>query len=387
LLLLAPALRAERGGVAREAITTFVRRLRDLVANAAARVSDDAYLAVRIAAALASTSSAERLDVDPRAVEVLRRLEREIIRVGDVAFLEEPARYGLADARVGPTALLALARVATGDRAGAFACLRALARNRRLDTNGRMLAALALATLTPNLGGEVRLTVDGRNVALTRRNGVLVATLEGLGQPGAHTLAVGMPEGSVAWAELDLRYGRPWDAPEAHGLNVAISVDGVVGARDTRAGLSVTVRNRSPRALRRPVLEIDLPAGVELDEPTRTAIASHASAQATQETRTLRIPLRALSPGGTVRIPLPLRFSVAGNLRGLGVSLYDDVTTYDDTFAYGVLPARALVVPDTGPEPTQAEGEATSPPVDPIEPPRPIVPMLRPLAPGEEVRR
>ena len=55
------------------------------------------------------------------------------------------------------------------------------------------------------------------------------------------------------------------------------------------------------------------------------------------------------------------------------------------TFAYGVLPSRLLEIPDTGAEPPQAEGAATSP-AEPT-PPRPIVPLLRPLAPGEEVRR
>ena len=386
LLRLAPALRAERTGEAREAILLVVRRLRNLVANAAARVSDDAYLSVRLAVALATTSRAEGLDVDPRAVELLRRIDRDIVRVGEMTFLEERERYGLAAGRVRPTALLAIARVATGDRAGAFACIRALARIRRLDADGMHLAALALATLIPHLDGEVRLTVDGVSTPLERRNGVLVATLEGLGRPGAHVLDVAMPEGAIAWAELDLRYGRPWDAPESHALNVDITVDGPVGARDTRAGLAVTLRNRSPRALRRPILEIDLPAGVELDEPTREAITRHAAGAPTVESRTLRIPLRALSPGGTVRIPLPLRFSVAGRLRGLGVSLRDDVTTYDDAAAYAVRASAALVIPDVGAEPPAAEGEQTEPPPPPPVP-LPILPMLRPLAPSAEVTR
>lgn len=385
LLMLAPALRAARTGDARDAITGIVRRLRDLTANAAARVSNDAHLEVALAAALATTARAEGRDVDARAVEILRRIDREIVRVGDIAFLEERERYGTAEGRVRPTALLAIARLATGDREGAFACLRSLARSRRLDAPSRFVAALALAALTPGLDAEVRLVVDGRPVALARQSGVLVATLEGLGRPGAHTIDVELPEGGVAWAELDLRYGRPWDAPEAHPLNVAISVEGPVGARDTRAGLSVLVRNQSPRAVRRPVLEIDLPAGVELDEPTRAAITRAANGAPTVESRTLRIPLRALAPGASARVPLPLRFSVGGALRGLGVSLVDDVVGYDDARAYAVLPSRTLAVPDAGAEPPQAEAEATPPPIPPPDP-RPIVPLLAPLAPGEEVR-
>ena len=37
---------------------------------------------------------------------------------------------------------------------------------------------------------------------------------------------------------------------------------------------------------------------------------------------TLTVALRALAPGGEVRVPLPVRWSVAGTLAGIGIAAH-----------------------------------------------------------------
>jgi hypothetical protein len=171
----------------------------------------------------------------------------------------------------------------------------------------------------------------------------------------------------------------PWDAEPPRRASLALGIEGAVGARDTRAGLLLTVQNRGPRVLVEPVVEVDLPAGVELDEPTREALEAMTRGRPTREGRTLRIELRPLAPGGRAQIPLPIRWSLAGRLRGLGVAAFDDA--FPRSVAgrpTRVLPARVVEVPDEGDEPEIPEPDISAPPEPP--PPDPI-PLPEPLDP------
>jgi len=144
--------------------------------------------------------------------------------------------------------------------------------------------------------------------------------------------------------------------------------------------MRLSVRNRGPRILTRPVVEIELPAGAELDEPTRDALASHLRGDARQEGRTLILPLRAMAPGGWVRLPLPLRWAVGGTLRGLGAVAYDDVSAlHAPTIPVAILPSSAVEIADQGPEPEAPDAESAPPPI-PIPPPLPILERLTPGA-------
>ena len=93
-------------------------------------------------------------------------------------------------------------------------------------------------------------------------------------------------------------------------------------ARDQQARLVLVARNLSPRSIGRPVLEIGLPAGAELDEEGRAALRRRAVTDPVAIRGTLRLELAALPPGGVRRLPLPLRWSIGGRLQGLGVSAY-----------------------------------------------------------------
>lgn len=378
LLALAPI--AHASGAHAAELDVYLRRLRAIVSNASARTMDVASLAVMQAAALANTGRD-----DARAEEILRRLDRILVRGADGRFLEGND-VGQPHARELPTALLALAYLGQGDRASSFDALRGLATRpeRSLQPSARLYAAAAAGALLERAGGvPLRVSVDGRPVELREVNGVRIGTLAGLGRPGRHPIVISLPEDGAAWVELDVRYGRPWTGAEARRLPVDIELTGELGARDNRAGLAIELRNQGARVMRRPVVEVDLPAGAELDEPARRALSAMTRAVPTIEGRTLRLPLRPLSPGARIRLPLGLRWTVAGSLRGLGVSAYDDSPGLGGVVARSVVPSRALELADRGAEPEGATAETEEPP----PPPPPPIPLLRTLAPTVEVNR
>lgn len=114
-------------------------------------------------------------------------------------------------------------------------------------------------------------------------------------------------------------------------------IEGEVGALDAVSELELVVVNRAPRTLPRPVLEIELPTGAELTEADRLRMGARAVERG-EGVLTLRLP--PLRPGNERRIRLPLRWSVAGRLRGLGVVGYADDRPEDVT----VLAPRELAI-------------------------------------------
>ena len=325
---------------------------------------------------------------DARADEVLRRLDRLLIRSGDGTFLEG-ADVGQPHAREVPTALLALAYIGQGDRAKAFDALRGLATRseRTLVEPARVFAAAAAGRLLSGAGEvEPGVRFDGASVSLSVANGLRTAAVNGLGRPGLHHLAIALPANGAAWIELDVRYGRPWAGLESRHSSVRVTLEGELGSRDTRAGLAVVLRNEGARVVREPVVEVDLPAGAELDEPARRALTAMTRSVPTIEGRTLRLALRAMPPGARVRLPLGVRWTVGGSIRGLGVTTYDAAPNVGGVVARAVLVSRLVELPDHGSEPMAAEGEVVEP-VAPL-PPAPIpLPILRTLESAREVSR
>ena len=103
--------------------------------------------------------------------------------------------------------------------------------------------------------------------------------------------------------------------------SLQVAVEGKTRGRDECAELELVVTNRSPRAIAAPTLEVNLPAGAELDEEGRVAMRRKLAAEPDATRGTLRLVLAGLPPGGQRRIPLPLRWSVAGKLRGTSPSM------------------------------------------------------------------
>jgi hypothetical protein len=379
LLALAPAVRSTSRTEARAALDGLVTSLRRLASREGAEATEAPEAWARVAAALLLTRRSS--DDDARAVEMLRRTERSVVAVGNVAWLEPDSEDGSMEPRVIPTSLLALARVGQGDRQGALTLLRSLAEvargAQRWSTQGRALASAAAAVLATGVSsGPLVVTFDGAPLEVHSEGGSVVASIDGAQRAGQHQLHFALPDGSLALLRLDVRYGMPWTVAPAREAPVEIAWSGETGARDTRAGLSVTITNHGTRVLGRPVVDIEMPAGTELDEPTRDALANLLTEPVQIEGTTMRLVLRPIAPAGYVRIPIRARWSLGGSLRGLGVSVVDESGPSSDGLRpTAILASRAVEITDRGPE-AQVEHAESSPPPRPPPPP----PMPRPLA-------
>ncbi|MFK7985224.1 MAG: MG2 domain-containing protein [Sandaracinaceae bacterium] len=381
-----------RPSIRQEASRTM-GRLAQLTSSHAAQATDSPTVWARAAAALALSGQSRG-----RAVEMVRRANRSRVAVGDIAWIS-PEVGGIENRGV-PTALLALAEIELDQRASALALVRALVEFQRegavVDPVAYVRARLAGDILPPgparperalasaaagrlasaSAPESVNATFDGQPLEIRKEGAVYVAVLDGIGRPGAHQISIQLADGEVALAHLTFAYGMPWDVAPRRAAPIDVVVDGELGARDTRAAALLYVRNRGARLLQFPIVEIELPAGAELDEPSREQLASHLAGQPQQEGRTLLLPLRPLAPGGWVRIPLPARWSVGGNLRGLGAVAYDALgPDTAEVLPAAVLPSREVTLADEGPEPEPPEAEASDDLPIPI--PRPIEPLDR----------
>ncbi|MFO0684146.1 MAG: MG2 domain-containing protein [Sandaracinus sp.] len=383
LLALAPAARSTAMPEHRESLDRVLTLLRRAAADEGAEAVDAPETWVRVAAALALTRRSG--DDDARANEMLRRAERSVVTVGDIAWLEPDVEDGSAEPRVAPTSLLALARIASGDRQGALPLVRSLAQVSRgalrWPALGRALAGAAASLLTTGTGtGPIAITIDGTPVELTTENGVATASLESASRPGAHVLRFALPAGALAMLRLDVRYGMPWDVEPDRPAPVEIEWSGTIGARDTRSGMSLTLQNRGTRVLTRPTVDIEMPAGTELDEPTRDAMSALLAEPPTIEGTTWHLVLRPIAPAGVTRIPVRARWALSGSLRGFGVSFVDEAgPSIEGLHPTAILASRGVEISDRGPE-----ASAEPPSVAEVPRPPPPPPILRPLA--EDVR-
>ena len=335
------------------------------------------YTALYALAAIGDTTNAQ---------ELLRRAEPDLVQIGDEAFVELGAPGGWSSLpaghlRVAATTLRAAALALLGEREAALPLLRYLVRAEGLDVglrSGLGPNAWAAARVIVGEGASAlpTLLLDGEPVTLEAptdaADGIVHASLPVLATPGRHRLEI--RGDTLALATVSIRYGRPWDAAPRRALRVDLAVVGEPGPRDARAALVLRLRSRAPQVLQHPELRIDLPAGVELDEPTRRTLARYSRGTPTMEGRTLRVPLAPLAPGARRQLPLPLRWSVGGQLRGLGVVLSERGTPGDEPPA-AVLAPSVTPVADEGPEPARPE---LTPDDDP-DPPTPIVPLPEPV--------
>jgi hypothetical protein len=388
LLALAPALRS----TARSDIRADLIAVGEVLARAAgdegAIPVDQPETFARVAAALALASGAlpSSSGADARADEMLRRIERSVISVGELAWLEPDGEDGSIEPRIHPTALLALAYIARHRNGDALPLLRSMADVARgaasWTTQSRALACAAAALVVSGpITGSSALTIDGAPIELsTDSAGGMVATSEALSRPGTHRIVATLAEGAIALLEVHARYAVPWDVRPTNEARMSLEWTGEAGARETRSALSLRIRNRGTRVAVRPVVEIQMPAGTELDEATREGLASITAAPPAMEGNVLRLELLPLAPGASIRIPIRSRWSVGGSLRGLGVSAHDDAESRRGARrSYAVLPSRAVDLPDEGPEPVAEDAVIPGAPT-PVPPP--IVPMPRPLAEG-----
>lgn len=304
-----PALRADT--------VALIERLTREVTERAIALEEEPELTALAAAAIGWSGGAR---ARPRVAELVRRLRRSIVEVGDDVWL------ATADRPVRATVLLAMAEVALGRRGRAFALLATVARWRTLghvlEGDEAALARAAAQRLGEGRAPErVELVVDGRRRTVALDAGRAELNLPVLARSGRHTVAVALDDVGPVHLSASVLYGVAWDqAPERAGP-FAIALEGDAGARDGTSGLTLVVRNRSPRWIAAPIVQIEVPTGAELPEREH-ALLRAAVRRSDFSAGTLALTLRALPPGAEARVPLPLRWSVAGTLEGLGVAAW-----------------------------------------------------------------
>jgi hypothetical protein len=228
---------------------------------------------------------------------------------------------------------------------------------RALGAEGRAFAQAAVAEMTRGEPVDaVTLRIDGVPRRVELLDGTATVPAEALGRPGEHRVELDAPRGAVALLRLHAEYGLPWDLapPPADRGPLALALLGEAGAIDSRSGYVIEVRNVAPRLVSAPVVEIDLPAGAELDERARQTISGQSARSPDVLGRTLVLHLRPLCPGAVARVELPLRWSVAGRLRGMGAVGH----AADRPRAVSILPSREVRVADSHDQgqPSQPQG-------------------------------
>ncbi len=356
LVGLIPAItQADRRPSISAALATLTTRLRRTIERDTARLADrpDVFALAAYALRVTGRGSSARAD------EFLRRAWTGVQTHGEDRFVA--GAPGSPDERVAHSCAFALALLAGNDRAGAFRFARDLLDRATIEglRDGRaralMHALLARLTVSPPAGTTPRATfdVDGHSETVDVREGSARIAAAVLSQPGDHVVRVRLSSPAVLRATAIARFGRPWNAPLVARAPLEITIDGPQGARDTRAAFVLRVRNRGPRVLARVVVRVEIPAGGELDVDARRDLSARLASTAVLEDRSLTLALRALAPGGTVRLPLRVRWTVGGALQGLGVVARVDEAP--DAPA-SVLAPRIVQIDDRGGEPEPLPG-------------------------------
>ncbi len=324
LLWLAPATRAihTRQGLKKD-LEGLLRKLRKDVHSSVAMVSGDPHIWAMSAAALALTAPAKSKNKLVR--ELVSRVRRHQLYVGSHTWVA--TKEGVHET----SAFLALAELKIGERKRALALLRTLAKlalsDRSLNAWTQALAKFTAQEASPKgAPSQVSLVVDGVKTRVDLESGVGRVPAPSLGRPGAHTITVDDKAASSAlyYLEASTEHGLPWDlVPERPGSFIS-RLEGEIGAVGRPAKLTLVVRNRSPRAIAHPIVEVSLPAGAELDEEAKKVLRRYTRGDSEAARGTLRLSLAGLPPGGKRKIPLTLRWSLGGKLQGLGIASYPE---------------------------------------------------------------
>lgn len=333
LLMLAPVLRHSD---ARPELRPLVDRVGETLARvvgrrAVARVDAPGLHALAAAALAAGFPESER-----RARELLRRARRSMVRFGDARWIQarlDNSQNALASAAFG------LAAALTGEYDEAFALLATLSeravaagapipRARPLAAHEAGLARALAAVLGGSPADSVDLLVDGRTHHVSLSAGVGTLTLDAP-TTGHHDIALSDVAGETgalsrvaAHVSAEVRYRMPW-AQTPRGtvpLQVSVEAEETTGPTlDGRRTYWLEVHNLRPRTLRGVEVTVTLPAGAELDDEAIDAIEARSIGAPTRDDGNLVLRLATVFPARRIRIPIHLRFGVAGRLHGLGV--------------------------------------------------------------------
>lgn len=162
----------------------------------------------------------------------------------------------------------------------------------------------------------VRVDGEARPVAL--EGGRAVVALDP--RPGDHEVRVEGPASGGAFVRVEAALERPFVARDDGPY--ALAIEGDPGDTATGAALELSITAR--REIERTVVDLSLPAGAIVDDTLRAQMMGAPGVERIEvrEPGFLRVRLGPMGDGVERTIPLPLRWSVRGTLRGLGAVAY-----------------------------------------------------------------
>lgn len=328
---------ASGGEAAADPVAAFAGRLRTGLRRALRTHPEEPTVMARTAAAL--------LLADPGDARGLAMYQRAVAAVRDVpgGRLVTPSanRNGTVEEL---TASLALAVAAhqSGDDVLARALVAAVAwrDNLVLSRGGEplfwWLALGAYGVLGGESEGEGAASIDvgrGRS-APPFAGGVAIVPIEGARAGGSVSASV--HGDTMMIARLEAVYGLPFTARTDGPFTV--SLDGDPGNLRRIAALELSIT--ATEEVGRPVLYVQLPAGVDADDVLLGSIGAspYVASVEPRHPGLLRVMLRPMSAGTVAILSLPVRWSARGTVHGLGVVVHPA----DDTERMTVLAPRAF---------------------------------------------
>ena len=331
LLALAPAIRhTNRRGELGTILSSLAQSLRATLERGATAVSDAPSLHAVTAAALAWTGA------ETRAREHVRRANRALIRFDDEVWLQARASRHLEGSQnLAPSAALAIAHAGLDQREPAFELVRTLGaramasraavpRWRTFRVTERELASAAAYLIMGATRESLRIEIDGQEHTLGLDDGVGQVSELPIDRPGEHRVRV-LDVDAPVHVRAQTEYAVPWRSTSARRGPFRVTItppDEMHHRVDHVDTYTIRIHNARPQTLRHAIVEIDLPTGAELDETAFEHLQQRLVRRPVHEQKTMRMELRTLLPGRSVEIPLRLRWTVAGRLRGLGVSAH-----------------------------------------------------------------
>lgn len=206
------------------------------------------------------------------------------------------------------------------------------------ETTFWYLAAAAYGAMGAGTTERVTVTVGGQDHVVDVSSGRAVVPIERLNAGRATTVAVERIGGPALLVRAEVVMGRRFAERDEGPL--ALEIQGDVGRGGELSALELSAT--ASRAVGRPVLDIQLPAGVNAEGQLVETLEASSSVLSAEPRAPgfVRVSLAPIAEGATVVLPLPLRWTARGQLRGLGVIAYPESSPQ----AMTVLQPRVLEV-------------------------------------------
>jgi hypothetical protein len=183
-----------------------------------------------------------------------------------------------------------------------------------------LLANGAYGVLGADAGTTAHVSAGGRSIEATFDHGIAIAAIDH--PSGGVGVSARVDGDAIVIVRAEVAYAVPFGA-ETHAP-MTLVLEGDPGAADGLSALELVVHATSE--VPHPVVLLELPAGIDLEDEGVLARLASVSGVLDVEARRpgmVRIELGAIASGVDVRIPLALRWTLGGSVRGLAAVAYE----------------------------------------------------------------